>query len=107
MRVFTTRKDVRLLLSEFGVATAESASGADLSGIDVLINTAPALIFDTDSDDFPKNMRVIDLASGNNFPMLDRAETYPSIPAKLYPESSGVLLADCALSFVRKSILGL
>lgn len=102
IRVFTTRRDVRLLLSEFGVATSESTEGADLTGIDVLINTAPARIFDTDSPLFPKNMRVIDLASGNNFPTLLSYETYPSIPARMYPESSGVLLAEGAMEYIKK-----
>jgi hypothetical protein len=102
VRVFTTRKDVRLLLSEFGVSTSESVCGADLSGIDVLINTAPARIFDNGDDPYLKKMRVIDLASGNNFPSLENAESYPSIPAKMYPESSGALLAESAISYVER-----
>ncbi len=100
LRIFTTRRDVRLLLSEFGVATSESTSGADLSHIDVLINTAPARIFDTDTTYFPRELRIIDLASGNNFPESLSIESYPSIPARMYPESSGYLLAERAISYV-------
>ena len=105
VRVFTTRPDVRLLLSEFGVATSESVYSENLMGIDILLNTAPAKIFDTECTAFSENMRVIDLASGNNFPAFPSVETYPSIPARMYPESSGELLAECALSYAER-VLG-
>ena len=87
VRVFTSRRDIRLDLCECGIATAESAYDADLSGLDVLINTAPAQIFNADS--IPRSLRIIDLASGNNFPESVTVERYPSVPAKMFPMSAG------------------
>ena len=86
VRVFTTRENTRIDLCEYGVSTSPSESGADLSGIDILINTAPAVIFAR--EDIPESLRVIDLASGNSFPWRD-VERYPSVPAKMLPISAG------------------
>lgn len=90
VKVYSSSDNKRLDLGEWGVATAQSAKSADLSGLDVLINTAPAVIFDTASGSFPSNLRIIDLASGSNFPGLSTVEKYPSIPAKMFPISAGV-----------------
>lgn len=91
--IFTSRDGVRLELCEYGIATAMSAKNADLSSLDILINTAPARIFDTEGENFPKELRVIDLASGDNFPNLKTVENYPSIPAKMFPKSAGKIWA--------------
>ena len=89
VKVFTSNADTAALLGEAGVATEESSADADLSGLDVLINTAPAVIFDSSgASSFLRDMRIIDLASGENFPGTN-AERYPSIPAKMFPVSSG------------------
>lgn len=87
VRVFTSREGTRLDLCECGIATAESTGCADLTGLDVLINTAPAPIFDASS--IPGRLRIIDLASGDNFPKDVRVEKYPSVPAKMFPVSAG------------------
>lgn len=87
VKVFTSRDGTRLELCEYGVASASSARDADLSGIDILINTAPAVIFDPSS--IPRELRVIDLASGDNFPGRAGVEKYPSVPAKMFPHSAG------------------
>lgn len=96
VRVFTTREEVRLELCEYGLGAEMSSPDAELYGLDVLINTAPAVIFNENSA-FPENMRVIDLASGKNFPWLDGVESYPSVPAKMFPTSSGRTLALAAM----------
>ena len=100
VRVFTTREEVRLELCEYGLGAEISSPTASLDGIDVLINTAPAVIFN-EASDFPKAMRIIDLASGKNFPWLDSVESYPSIPARMFPTSSGRTLAEAALRSLR------
>ena len=87
VKIFTSRENMRLDLCEWGVATAKSARGADLSGLDILINTAPATVFD--KENIPPGLRIIDLASGDNFPGVAGVEKYPSIPAKMFPESAG------------------
>ena len=89
VKVYSSSDNKRLDLGEWGVSTAESARDADLSDIDILINTAPAVIFDTDDEVFSKGLRVMDLASGDNFPGLSSVEKYPSIPAKMFPITAG------------------
>ena len=87
VRVFTTRENVRLELCEFGVASAVSAENADLTGLDILINTAPASIFKKES--IPHGLRIMELASGDNFAGIPGVESYPSVPARMFPESAG------------------
>lgn len=87
VRVFSSRSDTRLDLGECGVASSVSSGDADLSGLDILINTAPARIFDPAV--IPRELRIIDLASGDNFPGVEGVEKYPSVPARMFPESAG------------------
>ena len=87
VRVFTSRADTRLDLCEYGIASVISSFDADLSGLDLLINTAPARIFTPEA--IPRGLRIIDLASGENFPGVDGVERYPSVPAKMFPISAG------------------
>jgi dipicolinate synthase subunit A len=90
VRVYSSRSDTRMALSESGVFSSESCEGAELNDVDILINTAPAVIFDTSREaGFPENIRVIDLASGDNFPGFEGVERYPSVPAKMFPISAG------------------
>ncbi len=87
VRVFTSRESTRLELCEWGVASAVSAEGADLSGLDLLINTAPAPIFKRES--IPEGLRIMELASGDNFDGIPGVEKYPSVPARMFPYSAG------------------
>lgn len=87
VRVYTTRPDARIELSRYGVGSASSTEGADLSGLDILINTAPATLFSP--SDIPDGLRIMELASGDNFPDVPGVERYPSIPAKMFPVSAG------------------
>ena len=87
VRVFTSRENTRLELCEWGVASAVSASDADLSGLNILINTAPATIFTKES--IPEGLRIIELASGENFAGIPGVEKYPSVPARMFPYSAG------------------
>ena len=87
VRVFTSRENTRLELCEWGVASTASAENADLKGLDILINTAPATIFAPES--VPPGLRIIELASGENFTGVKGVEKYPSIPAKMLPYSAG------------------
>ena len=97
VRVFTSREDTRINLCEYGVASVASSSDADLSGLDILINTAPAVIFCPEK--IPKDLRVIDLASGDNFPGIT-VEKYPSVPAKMLPKSAGVVWGRAIERFI-------
>lgn len=89
VRVYTSNNDVQMDLCECGVETLKSSSCADVNGLDILINTAPAKIFDTGRAEFPRHLRVIDLASGDNFPDF-QVEKYPSVPAKMFPLTAGL-----------------
>ncbi len=88
VRVYTTRNDTRLDLCSTGISAKSSTPDSPLVGLDALINTAPAVIFDTGRQEF-KNLRIIDLASGDNFPGVEGVEKYPSIPARVFPYSAG------------------
>ena len=91
VRVYSSDAGKRLDLGEWGITTALSAKDADLSNLDILVNTAPAVIFSSERDGgFPEDLRVIDLASGDNFPGVPSVEKYPSIPAKMFPTSAGI-----------------
>lgn len=88
--VFTSSDEKRLGLSEYGIHTVSTREPYDLGSLDLLINTAPAVIFDTgEGSGFPTSLRVIDLASGTSFPGLASVERYPSIPARMFPRSAG------------------
>ena len=102
VRVFTSREDLRLDLCEYGIATAASAKDADLSGLDILINTAPATIFDKDL--IPQRLRIIELASGDNFAGVAGVEKYPSVPAKMFPLSAGRAWGRAIERFLLKSL---
>ncbi len=87
--VYTRRESVCLELGECGVDCEMSTSPSVLAGLDILVNTAPARIFDTSSFDFPDGLRIIELASGDNFPGCPHVEKYPSVPARMFPCSAG------------------
>ncbi|MBQ7363675.1 MAG: hypothetical protein IJW48_04390 [Clostridia bacterium] len=98
VRIYTSRDATRLELGGLGVAASVSARDADFGGIDILINTAPAVIF---KDGVPPEIRVIDLASGDNFPGRE-VERYPSVPAKMFPRSAGLALGSAAVRYFRE-----
>lgn len=99
VRVYTSRSEILLELAEYGVDTRMSSGDAPLEGLDVLINTAPAKIFGDESC-LPQGLRVIDLASGENFPKEWEVERYPSVPAKMFPISAGRALAEGAVRYL-------
>ena len=88
LRVFTSRPEVRRELGESGVDTGDYSS-LDLRGIDILINTAPMDMSGFFPAGIASGMRVIELASGNNFEGVEGVEGLPSIPERYYPESAG------------------
>ena len=87
--VYTRSIDTRLDLAQAGVFCEDSDTPHVSKDLDVLINTAPKAIFDKSSFLDNENVRIIDLASGNNFPETEKVEKYPSIPAKMLPLSAG------------------
>ena len=97
--VFTTRPEVRLMLGELGVDTADSGSlcrgDAVLDGIDVIVNTAPTDISKAFGEGWNSTgKRIIELASGENFLGVDGVERLPSLPEKCYPISAARAYAE-------------
>lgn len=101
VRVYTSRESVRRELCTAGV-DAEDSPPSDLSGIDILINTAPTDMSDKFSHGAPLGMRLLELASGNNFGELEGVERLPALPERLFPESAGRTYAAA----VKRVILG-
>ena len=90
--VYSSRKEKRLALGELSVESraANYGEGAgELSDIDILINTAPAQLLSL--EDIRKNpgLRIIELASGENFPRDAAALRLMALPSRMYPESAG------------------
>ena len=89
--VYTRSIDTRLDLAQAGIFCEDSENPHVPSDMDILINTAPKAIFTKESLKENEGVRIIDLASGNNFPWCENVEKYPSIPAKMLPVSAGAM----------------
>ncbi len=92
VRVYTGRESVAALLSDRGIDARLVGEHNDLSGLDILINTAPSRQF---SDrDLPPELDIIDLASGVVFEPSARLIKLSSIPDAFYPFTAGRLYAE-------------
>ena len=94
--VYTTRREVALCLCESGVDAAFVSEGDPLPHVDILVNTAPARIFEPDGVGAGC---VLELASGDNYPELD-VTRLSALPARYYPESAGRAYAMALLRAV-------
>ncbi|MBE6634586.1 MAG: hypothetical protein E7617_00105 [Ruminococcaceae bacterium] len=104
--VFTSKDEVKRDLCMLGISGADSTSldtaGCDaFSGLDILINTAPAKLI-SDSVRIPEGLRIIELASGENMPRGINYERFASVPAVMYPKSAGEALAASILRMIGK-----
>ena len=94
VKVYTSRPGVCIALGECGVDSVcmseSDCQDYDFSGIQIVINTAPKDMSEAFSGGkLPDGMRLIELASGDNFDGVEGVERLPSIPEKMYPESAG------------------
>ena len=92
--IYSGRGEVVESLISAGMSASLYGEGMELSGLDILINTAPASIIKPDTRGISEVGRIIDLASGDYLYGIPRVEKMPSIPAAMYPESAGKLYAD-------------
>lgn len=97
VRVFTTKSTLRRDLQMLGIAGVDSFSVKDspeenFSGLDILINTAPAKVIPESAGEALNSVRVIELASGKNIPDSITYESFPSVPKLMYPESAGAAM---------------
>lgn len=101
--VFTSKTELSRELCMLGVSGVPYSSLADtetqkkLAGLDILINTAPSVLIPSEAVCYLSGVRVIELASGNNFPEGLYYERFSSVPAKMYPRSAGRALADSVM----------
>ena len=101
--VYTRSLKTRLDLGQTGIFCPDIDSAEIPENMDVLINTAPDVVLCEDGFSKNKSVRVIDLASGDNFPWLNNVEKYPSIPAKMLPRSAGLAWARSVERFVNNN----
>lgn len=88
VRVYSRSEEVRMRLGECGIETEPGCACASLDGLDLLINTAPSAVFRARKKIDDGELKVYDLASGNNFDC-PRVEKKPSLPARFFPISAG------------------
>lgn len=103
VRVYSTREKTCLFLGESGVAATLTQKGSPLpfDDIDILINTAPADLSASFKDGLiPKGLRIIELASGQNFGKTEGVERLPGIPDKSYGKSAGRAYANRILNYI-------
>lgn len=99
--VFTSKKELRKDLCMLGISgvdstSLEEAGEESLSSLDILINTAPARLIPA-SFEISSELRIIELASGDNMPPGTVCERFMSVPATMYPKSAGEALAESVL----------
>ena len=95
VRVFSTRRDTVLCLCSSGVDATHVLDGDPIPTVDILVNTAPARIFNECSD-VPDTMEILELAGGNYFGE-HRVTRLPSLPSRYYPETAGRIYAEALL----------
>ena len=96
--VYTARESVTLELGEMGIDARLIDGELDLTDIDILINTTPKRQIDEGA--IPKDIDIIDLASGSIFEPSERLIKLSSIPDAFYPETAGRLYAGAILRFL-------
>ena len=94
--LLTTRERVARELGEMGVSARVLDGRTNLSDFDLVINTAPARLFDEATEGI-KDRPIFDLASGDVLPHLPNVKKLPALPEKMYPETSGEQYADAIL----------
>ena len=101
--VFTSKSNLRSDICMLGVRGVDSLSLVSdekreiLSELDILINTAPCELIGKESAEILKGTRLIELASGNNFPEGMYYERFASVPQEMYPRSAGQALAKAII----------
>ena len=93
--LYTTRESVALEVGEMGLSTRLIGRENDFSGLDILINTAPARQIDDSM--LQNDTKIIDLASGRVFDDSPRLIKLSSIPDTFYPITAGRLYADAII----------
>ncbi len=107
VRVFSGRERTCVDLAQMGINATLLPRGSALptDSFDIIVNTAPTdFSASFENDSLPKGLRVIELASGNNFRGIDGVEALPGIPDKSYGKSAGKMYADRILSYIEGEV---
>ena len=90
LKIYTTKELTRLELGRSEVSTESTKDGKiSLDGVEILINTAPTrLDIGISEGRLPEGLRIIELASGDNFSGVEGVEALPSIPDRFYAKSA-------------------
>ena len=100
VRLYTAREGTAIELCEMGIDARLIGEDSDFSDLDVLVNTTPKKqIADRK---IPKEIEIIDLASGSIFEPSERLIKLSSIPEAFYPKTAGRLYAEAVLRFLGK-----
>ena len=105
VRVYTSNEQARAELGACGVESVYLARGErvipDIYDLDLIVNTAPTDLSDTFPDgSLPSGLRLIELASGNNFDGVTCVESLPSIPDRKYPVSAGRIYFRAVMEYI-------
>ena len=99
VKVYTRQNSTRVELSGYGI-DAELSSEGNYDGLDFLINTAPHRILSADViRRVGESGKIIDLASGDNFPDGVEITKLGGIPGIMYPASAGRIYAAAAVRY--------
>ena len=99
VKVFTRKNSTRVDLCSYGIE-AEMSTEGDYTGLDFLINTAPEQILDEErTKKALADGRIIELASGKNFPDASGITHLGGIPGLMYPISAGRIYAEAAIRY--------
>ena len=102
VRVYTSSAKTRQSLGEYGIESVLCTYGSDercdFGELDVLINTAPAPLVRL--GDIHDALSLYELASGKNIEDGVEYTALPSLPAKMYPESSGLLYYRAVMRYL-------
>lgn len=93
--VYTRRRERAVELGEMGISASVIGEAGDISRLDLLINTAPERHID--EGEIPREVEIIDLASGVVFEPSDRLIKLSSVPDAMFPISAGRLYAESAI----------
>lgn len=103
--VYSGNEQTCLRLGESGVDCRFMPRGAPLpeNDADIIINTAPTdLSLSFSEGRIPKDKRVIELASGENFKGISGVERLPGIPDKSYGKSAGLSYFEGILRYAKE-----
>ena len=109
LTIYTSKILSRIELGTYGIDSGEARCAPKDAcvpeGVDILINTAPTDMSGIFKDaKIPRGVRIIELASGNNFGIIEGVERLPGIPEKFYPISAAEAYVDAIIRLAGENL---